>query len=114
MACMYPTAVFWPATEQRLVMRPDHGWAAWHAQEKVLAQVEREAKSAPPKPKKEPKPRVASVADALSFKAGEPGEPDEAEEEEEEDPVEAALAKYGIITENPWEKGVKCAARPRR
>jgi len=97
-----------------LVMRPDHGWAAWHAQEKVLAQVEREAKSAPPKPKKEPKPRVASVADALSFKAGEPGEPDEAEEEEEEDPVEAALAKYGIITENPWEKGVKCAARPRR
>ena len=33
----------------------------------------------------------------------------EEEEEEEEDPVEAALAKYGIITENPWEKGVKCA-----
>ena len=23
--------------------------------------------------------------------------------------MEAALAKYGIITENPWEKGVKCA-----
>ena len=32
------------------------------------------------------------------------------EEEEEEDPVEAALAKYGIITENPWEKGIKCAS----
>ena len=26
---------------------------------------------------------------------------------EDEDPVEAALAKYGIICENPWEKGVK-------
>ncbi len=24
-----------------------------------------------------------------------------------EDPVDAALAKYGIICENPWEKGVK-------
>ena len=32
---------------------------------------------------------------------------EEEEEEEEEDPVEAALNKYGIITENPWEKGVK-------
>ena len=30
-----------------------------------------------------------------------------AEEEEEEDPVTKALNKYGIITENPWEKGVK-------
>ena len=28
-------------------------------------------------------------------------------EEKEADPVEAALAKYGIICENPWEKGVK-------
>ena len=28
------------------------------------------------------------------------------EEEEEEDPVEAALAKHGIITESPWEKGL--------
>jgi len=83
------------------------------AQEKVLAQVEAAAKSAPPKPKKAPKPKkstVTSVVDALSFKAGEPGEAEEEEEEEEEeDPVEAALAKYGIITENPWEKGVKCA-----
>ncbi len=26
---------------------------------------------------------------------------------EDEDPVEKALAKYGIICENPWEKGVK-------
>ena len=30
-----------------------------------------------------------------------------ADEEEEADPVETALTKYGIITENPWEKGVK-------
>ncbi|KAK9849013.1 hypothetical protein WJX84_009521 [Apatococcus fuscideae] len=28
-------------------------------------------------------------------------------EEKTADPVEAALAKYSIITENPWEKGVK-------
>ncbi len=28
-------------------------------------------------------------------------------EEKEADPVEAALAKYSIICENPWEKGVK-------
>ena len=78
--------------------------------------MEAAAKSAPPKPKKAPKPKkstVTSVVDALSFKAGEPGEPEEEEEEEaEEDPVEAALAKYGIITENPWEKGIKCAPRP--
>ena len=30
-----------------------------------------------------------------------------AAEESPADPVEAALAKYSIITENPWEKGVK-------
>lgn len=36
-----------------------------------------------------------------------PEQAEEEEEEEEEDPVEAALNKYGIITENPWEKGVK-------
>lgn len=29
------------------------------------------------------------------------------ETEAGEDPVDAALAKYGIICENPWEKGVK-------
>jgi len=109
-----PDAVSRPAEQQttRSCVLTAVAWRG--AQEKVLAQVEREAKSAPPKPRKEPKPRVASVADALSFKAGEPGEPDTAEEEEEEDPVEAALAKYGIITENPWEKCVKCVARPRR
>ena len=84
--------------------------------------MEARARSEPPKPKTvkkeeekeeaEPAGTVTSVLDALSFKAGAPGdEPkaEEEEEEEEEDPVEEALAKYGIITENPWEKGVKCA-----
>ncbi len=33
------------------------------------------------------------------------------EDEEAEDPVEKELIKYGIITENPWEKGVKCVPR---
>ena len=36
-----------------------------------------------------------------------PAQAAEVVEEEEEDPVETALTKYGIITENPWEKGVK-------
>ncbi|KAK9840953.1 hypothetical protein WJX81_002313 [Elliptochloris bilobata] len=81
-------------------------------QEKVLGQVEAAAKSAPPKPPKaeiKPKGAVESLTDALTFKAGEPsgGKEEPEEGEEEEDPVEAALAKYSIITENPWEKGVK-------
>lgn len=67
-------------------------------QEKVLAQVEELHKKNPPKPKAEKKAPLAKKAEA--------GEPED-EEEEEEDPVEAALNKYGIITENPWEKGVK-------
>jgi hypothetical protein len=66
----------------------------------VLAQVEELHKKNPPKRKAEKKVPLA--------KKGEPGEPEEGkEEEEDEDPVEAALNKYGIITENPWEKGVK-------
>lgn len=72
------------------------------AQEKVLAQVKAEKAAAPPKPekKKEEKKAVA--------KAGaEPAEVEEEEEEEEEDPVEKALSRYGIITENPWEPGIK-------
>ena len=68
-------------------------------QEKVLAQVEELHRKNPPKPKAEKKAPLAKKAEA--------GEPEEEEEEEEEDPVEAALNKYGIITENPWEKGVK-------
>ena len=40
----------------------------------------------------------------------EPRQAKEEEEEEPEDPVEKELIKYGIITENPWEKGVKCAS----
>ena len=36
-----------------------------------------------------------------------PAQAAEGAEEEEADPVETALTKYGIITENPWEKGVK-------
>ncbi|CAL5225473.1 g8295 [Coccomyxa viridis] len=71
--------------------------------EKVLAQVEEMHKKNPPKPK-------AAKEVPLAKKAGAPAVPEQAEEEEEEeeeDPVEAALNKYGIITENPWEKGVK-------
>ncbi len=73
-------------------------------QEKVLAQVEELHKKNPPKAK-------AAKEVPLAKKAGAAAVPEQAEEEEEEeeeeDPVEAALNKYGIITENPWEKGVK-------
>jgi hypothetical protein len=73
----------------------------WHfcccAQEKVLAQVEAEKAAAPPKPAKAEKPAPKAGAEAE----------EEEEEEEEENPVEKALTKYGIITENPWEPGVK-------
>lgn len=65
-------------------------------QDKVLAQLEKEGKSQKQQPKSE---NVA--ADVKSTDV------EKEEEEEEEDPVEAALTKYGIITENPWEKGVK-------
>ena len=70
----------------------------------MLAQVEDMHKKNPAKPKAKKEVPLASK------KAGNvvPGEvEDDDEEEEEEDPVEAALNKYGIITENPWEKGVK-------
>ena len=80
-----------------------NAWAA--VQEKVLAQVEEMHKKNPPKAKAA-KPLKKEVPLAAKAEAGEPAE-DEDEEEEEEDPVEAALNKYGIITENPWEKGVK-------
>ena len=53
------------------------------------------------KAKKAPKKEEATTA-----KKGEKVTEEE-EEEEEADPVETALTKYGIITENPWEKGVK-------
>ena len=62
----------------------------------MLAQLEKEGKPL----KKEPEKKKASKKAAV-------GEIEEEEEEEEADPVEAALTKYGIITENPWEKGVK-------
>ena len=71
-------------------------------QEKVLAQLEKEPKKAPAKPEGKANlaaPKAGGLATAAT----------EDEEEEEEDPVEAALTKYGIITENPWEKGVKYA-----
>ncbi len=61
----------------------------------MLAQLEKEGKPM----KKEPEKKKAAKKAAV-------GETEE-EEEEEADPVEAALTKYGIITENPWEKGVK-------
>ena len=67
-------------------------------QEKILAQVEQEKKSAPPKAK--PAAKVPAKGDKATAE-------EEEEEEEEEDPVEAALSKYGIITEVPWQKDVK-------
>ena len=69
------------------------GIASNMVQDKVLAQLEKEGKPL----KKEPKKGGAKKAAAGK----------EEEDEEEADPVEAALTKYGIITENPWEKGVK-------
>ena len=52
---------------------------------------------------------VAKEATKLAQKAetAEKATKAEAEEEEEEDPVTTALNKYGIVMENPWEKGVK-------
>ena len=70
----------------------------------MLAQVEAEKEAAPPKPEKKlPAAKLGTAEQAAEAEA------EEEQEEEEEDPVEAALSRYGIITENPWEKGVKCA-----
>ncbi|KAK9810158.1 hypothetical protein WJX72_005763 [[Myrmecia] bisecta] len=67
--------------------------------EKVLGNLEKAGKSAKPAAAAKPK---ASTDGKPAKKAGA-----EVEEEEEEDPVEKELTRYGIITENPWEKGVK-------
>ena len=78
--------------------------ALW-LQEKVLAQVEKEGKK--------PKAAQPKAATKDTLKTAQKGETAakaskaEEEEEEEVDPVTTALSKYGIITENPWEKGVK-------
>lgn len=69
-----------------------------YMQDKVLAQLEKEGKPLKKESKKRPAKKAA---------AGKAKKEEEEEEEEEADPVEAALTKYGIITENPWEKGVK-------
>ena len=71
-------------------------------QEKVLAQIEELHKKNPPKAKV-----AKEVPLATKEGAAVPEQAEEEEADEEEDPVEAALNKYGIITENPWEKGVK-------
>ena len=71
-------------------------------QDKVLAQVEKEGKKASTGTAK---PKAAPTASTT--KTAEKASEAEEEEEEEEDPVTKALTKYGIITENPWEKGVK-------
>lgn len=76
-------------------------------QEKVLAQVEKEGKkpkAAKPKAIAKDTTKTAEKAETAT-KANKVAE--EEEEEAEEDPVTTALNKYGIITENPWEKGVK-------
>lgn len=68
-------------------------YRSWE-QDKVLADLEKQGK-----PLKKEKTDVKEQADkATAFEDG---------EAEDADPVEAALTKYGIITENPWEKGVK-------
>ena len=63
----------------------------------MLAQMEKEGT-----PKAAPKAKAPAAKGAAAVEAE--------DEEEEEDPVERELTKYGIITENPWEKGVKCAS----
>ena len=64
------------------------------AQDKVLAQVEKEGKNKPaPKPKAEKSAKGAAKEE-------------EEEEAEEEDPVEKELRRYGIITANDWAKDV--------
>ena len=71
----------------------------------MLAQVEKEGKkpkAAKPKAIAKDTTKTAEKAETAA-KATKVAE----EEEEEEDPVTTALNKYGIITENPWEKGVK-------
>ena len=71
----------------------------------MLAQVEKEGKkpkAANPKAIAKDTTKTAEKAETAD-KATKVAE----EEEEEEDPVTTALNKYGIITENPWEKGVK-------
>lgn len=69
-----------------------------------MAQVEKDgkkAKAAEPKAVAKDMTKTAEKAETAAKAA-------EAEEEEdEEDPVTTALNKYGIIVENPWEKGVK-------
>ena len=68
-----------------------------------MAQLEKEGKSTKAEKKAGKKEKKIPASD----KKGASAAVKEEEEEEEEDPVEAALTKYGIITENPWEKGVK-------
>lgn len=77
-------------------------------QEKVLAQVEKDGKKAKAaKPKAAEPKAVAKDMTKTAEKAETAAKATEAEEEEEEDAVTTALNKYGIIVENPWEKGVK-------
>lgn len=77
-------------------------------QEKVLAQVEKDGKKAKAaKPEAAEPKAVAKDTTKTAEKAETAVKAAKAEEEEEEDPVTTALNKYGIITENPWEKGVK-------
>ena len=69
----------------------------------MLAQVEKEGKKPKAKPVAKETTKLAQKAET----ADKATKAEEAEEEEEEDPVTKALNKYGIIMENPWEKGVK-------
>jgi ribosomal protein L12E/L44/L45/RPP1/RPP2 len=77
----------------------------WHVQDKVLAQLEKDGKNKPKAASAKPVTADAKKTAASGKVAEKAAKAEEAEEEV--DPVEKALNKYGIIMENPWEKGVK-------
>jgi starch phosphorylase len=87
-----------------IIDKIDQGWKD-SLKDKVLAQLEKEGKNKPKAATAKPVTTDAKKT-AVSAKTAEKAEKAE-EEEVEEDPVEKALNKYGIIMENPWEKGVK-------
>jgi len=80
-----------------IVARVDADWRA-SLRPKIAADVAAAAAAAPPKPKKEVVEDKKGAAGAAAAAEPEPAAPD---------PVEAALNKYGVLVENPWEPGVK-------
>lgn len=102
----WPVAVFEKLLPRcaEIVARVDADWRA-SLRPKIAADVAAAAAAAPkPAPVKEVVKVVKEAAAkggngaAAAAAAPEPAEPD---------PVEAALNKYGVLVENPWEPGVK-------